>query len=93
MYSFSGIPAGYFTISSTGNSGNGTSNNTFNYVDLKGNTYTRDVDAAYDVITYDQQSGSLATTSLPTFSQASIPPPMPAARLPGGKGPMVVSKP
>ncbi|OJA19047.1 hypothetical protein AZE42_06312 [Rhizopogon vesiculosus] len=77
--------AGYFTISATGNGGNGTSNNTLTYVDLKGNTYTRDVDAAYDVITYDMQSGSLADTTLPIFPWVSQPQSMPAARLPGGK--------
>ncbi|KAG6376151.1 peptide N-acetyl-beta-D-glucosaminyl asparaginase amidase A-domain-containing protein [Boletus reticuloceps] len=78
--------AGYFTSATTGNSGNGTSNNTFSYIDTKGNTYDREVDAAYNVIIYDQQSGSLATSALP--------PPTPwlagmentpAARLPGGK--------
>ncbi|KAF8136358.1 peptide N-acetyl-beta-D-glucosaminyl asparaginase amidase A-domain-containing protein [Boletus edulis] len=49
--------AGYFTIATTGNSGNGTSNNTFSYIDTKGNTYDREVDAAYNAIVYDQQSG------------------------------------
>ncbi|KAG1756769.1 peptide N-acetyl-beta-D-glucosaminyl asparaginase amidase A-domain-containing protein [Suillus paluster] len=85
--------AGYFTISTTGNTGNGTSNNTFSYVDLKGNTYTRDVDAAYDVITYDQQSGSLATTALPTFPWPSNSQSILRARLPGGKGSKVVGNP
>ncbi|KAG0707751.1 peptide N-acetyl-beta-D-glucosaminyl asparaginase amidase A-domain-containing protein [Suillus ampliporus] len=85
--------AGYFTISTTGNGGNGTSNNTFSYIDLKGNTYTRDVDAAYDVITYDQQSGSLVTTALPTFSWPSNSQSIPGARLPGGKESKVVGKP
>jgi len=93
MYSSSCTPAGYYSISSTGNFGNGTSNNTFDYVDLKGNTYTRDVDAAYDVITYDKQSGSLPTTNLPTFAPLSKSPPVPGARLPGGKGSGVVGKP
>ncbi|KAG1753494.1 peptide N-acetyl-beta-D-glucosaminyl asparaginase amidase A-domain-containing protein [Suillus lakei] len=82
--------AGYFTISTTGNSGNGTSNNTFSYVDTKGNTYARDVDAAYDVITYDKQSGSLATTPLPTFPLASNSQSIPGARLPGGQGSQVM---
>ncbi|KAH7930776.1 hypothetical protein BV22DRAFT_999830 [Leucogyrophana mollusca] len=77
--------AGYFTIATTGNTGNGTSNNTFAYTDLKGNTYNREVDAAYDVITYDQQSGSLATGSLPQFPWASNSQDVPAARLPGGR--------
>ncbi|KAF9246518.1 peptide N-acetyl-beta-D-glucosaminyl asparaginase amidase A-domain-containing protein [Melanogaster broomeanus] len=78
--------AGYFTISTTGNSGNGTSNNTFGYVDTKGNTYYRDVDAAYNVITHDQQSGSLAISSLlPSSPFASNAQNVPAARLPGGK--------
>jgi hypothetical protein len=33
--------------------------------------YARDVDAAYDVIAYDEQSGSLATTPLPTLPLVS----------------------
>ncbi|KAF8844962.1 hypothetical protein BDN67DRAFT_1050060 [Paxillus ammoniavirescens] len=78
--------AGYFNISAAGNTGNGTSNNTFSYIDTKGNTYYRDVDAAYNVITQDQQSGSLATSTLPLSSPfASNAQNIPAARLPGGK--------
>lgn len=78
---------GFFVISSEGNYGNGTNNNTFSYVDLKGNTYYRTVDAALDNITYDQISGSLATGNtfeFPTFNplahlSVTIP------RLPGGR--------
>ncbi|KAI9566425.1 peptide N-acetyl-beta-D-glucosaminyl asparaginase amidase A-domain-containing protein [Boletus coccyginus] len=55
--------AGYFTITTPRNAGNGTSNNTFTYTDTKGNTYDRRVNAAYNVIVYDQQSGSLATST------------------------------
>ncbi|KAH7914650.1 peptide N-acetyl-beta-D-glucosaminyl asparaginase amidase A-domain-containing protein [Hygrophoropsis aurantiaca] len=78
--------AGYFTISTAGNTGNGTNNNTFAYADPKGNTYNRDVDAAYNVITYDQQSGSLAAeSSLPQFPWASNAQNIPTARLPGGR--------
>ena len=78
--------AGYFTIDTTGNAGNGTSNNTFAYTDTNGNTYDRGVDAAYNVIIYDQQSGSLATSTLPppttwTTNVQNAP----LARLPGGK--------
>ncbi|KAG9318485.1 peptide N-acetyl-beta-D-glucosaminyl asparaginase amidase A-domain-containing protein [Chiua virens] len=77
--------AGYFTISSAGNSGNGTSNNTFAYTDTHGNTYNRDVDAAYNVIVYDQQSGSLATNTLPPSAlEASTAQNIPV-RMPGGR--------
>jgi hypothetical protein len=79
------IPAGYLTILTTGVAANGTSNNTFSYVDTKGNTYVRDVDAAYDVITYDEQSGSLATTPLPTLPLFSNAKSIPGVRLPGGQ--------
>ncbi|KAH0830569.1 peptide N-acetyl-beta-D-glucosaminyl asparaginase amidase A-domain-containing protein [Lanmaoa asiatica] len=78
--------AGYFTISTTSNGGNGTSNNTFAYTDTKGNTYDREVDAAYNVIIYDQQSGSLASTTLsPPISSTTNAQNVPAARLPGSK--------
>ncbi|KAJ7449814.1 peptide N-acetyl-beta-D-glucosaminyl asparaginase amidase A-domain-containing protein [Mycena latifolia] len=54
------VAGGFFTIASTGNTGNGTSNNTFSYVDLAGNTFNRRVDAAFNNITLDVQSGSLS---------------------------------
>ncbi|KAH8980166.1 peptide N-acetyl-beta-D-glucosaminyl asparaginase amidase A-domain-containing protein [Lactarius hatsudake] len=38
----------------------GVSLNTFNYIDTEGNTYTRQVDAARDAITFDNQGGTLA---------------------------------
>ncbi|EEB96963.1 hypothetical protein MPER_03812, partial [Moniliophthora perniciosa FA553] len=43
-----------------GNFGNGTSNNTFSYVDAAGNTYNRRVNVAYNNIALDEESGSLA---------------------------------
>ena len=46
-------------------SSNGNSNNTFNYVDSAGNTYTRQVNASRDVITFDSQGGSLAPSPVP----------------------------
>lgn len=87
-----GYVAGYFTITITGaNTGNGTSNNTFAYTDTEGNTYDREVDAAYNVIIYDQQGGSLATSSVPPQipSTANVQN-VPAARLPGGKQSQIV---
>ena len=56
-------------LSPNGNTGNGTSNNTFAYSDQAGNTFNRVVDAAFDVITSDQQSGTLAPASAPEVSQ------------------------
>ncbi|KAH9177898.1 peptide N-acetyl-beta-D-glucosaminyl asparaginase amidase A-domain-containing protein [Lactarius sanguifluus] len=38
---------------------NGSSNNTFNYIDTEGNTYTREVNAASNAITFDNQGGTL----------------------------------
>ncbi|EPQ58116.1 hypothetical protein GLOTRDRAFT_136892 [Gloeophyllum trabeum ATCC 11539] len=81
------LASGYFTISSSGNYGNGTSNNTFNYVDLAGNTYWRNVDAALNNITYDEQGGSLAPGgyfSFPSFSPSTALT-IAGARLPGSK--------
>ncbi|KAH8978225.1 peptide N-acetyl-beta-D-glucosaminyl asparaginase amidase A-domain-containing protein [Lactarius akahatsu] len=39
---------------------NGTSSNTFNYIDTEGNTYTRQVNASGSAITFDNQGGTLA---------------------------------
>ena len=72
---------GFFTLSSTGNFGNGTSNNSLSYVDTAGNTYSRNVNAALNVITFDQQSGSLAPiTSTPNTRQPPINQPPELAR-------------
>ncbi|KAG1772681.1 peptide N-acetyl-beta-D-glucosaminyl asparaginase amidase A-domain-containing protein [Suillus occidentalis] len=78
--------AGFLTIFGSGGTANGTSDNTFSYVDTKGNTYARDVNAAYNVITYDKQSGSLAPTSVPTYPSTSNAHSIPGVRLPGGQG-------
>ncbi|KDQ60819.1 hypothetical protein JAAARDRAFT_173070 [Jaapia argillacea MUCL 33604] len=80
------LATGYFTISSTGNYGNGTSNNTLTYADRAGNTYDREVNAALNNITYDHQGGSLApgAQSFPAFPPWAQPA-IPAARLPGGR--------
>ncbi|KAK7467151.1 hypothetical protein VKT23_004210, partial [Stygiomarasmius scandens] len=59
------IATGFFHTASTGNTGNGTNNNTFTYKDTAGNTFNRQVNAALNVITLDQQSGSLAPASEP----------------------------
>ncbi|KAH9047942.1 peptide N-acetyl-beta-D-glucosaminyl asparaginase amidase A-domain-containing protein [Lactarius deliciosus] len=40
--------------------GSGGCSNTFNYVDTEGNTYTRQVNASIDTITFDNQGGTLA---------------------------------
>ncbi|KAK0228539.1 peptide N-acetyl-beta-D-glucosaminyl asparaginase amidase A-domain-containing protein [Armillaria fumosa] len=58
------ITTGFFQTASTGNTGNGTSNNTFTYSDTAGNTYQRIVNAALNNITFDKQSGSLAPTNI-----------------------------
>lgn len=63
-----------------GNFGNGTSNNTFSYSDTAGNTYNREVNAALDVITFNQESGSLAPETPPSF-----PPPPHFSAPAGGK--------
>jgi len=77
------VAGGFFTVASTGNTGNGTSNNTFSYVDLAGNTFNRRVDAAFNNITLDEQSGSLnqgpktplsSTHNAGTFAGARLPP-------------------
>ena len=54
------LAGGSYHTAATGNTGfNGTSNNTFDYVDTAGNTYTRQVNAFRNVITFDSQGGNL----------------------------------
>ncbi|KAF7304886.1 Peptide-N4-(N-acetyl-beta-glucosaminyl)asparagine amidase A [Mycena kentingensis (nom. inval.)] len=103
------ISGGFFNVSSAGNTGNGTSNNTlvfrhtltitdkqtnesFSYVDTKGNTYQRRVNAVLNNITLDEVSGSLASTTKkpagaivpgPTTNTGNFALP----RLPGGREP------
>ncbi|KAF8201834.1 peptide N-acetyl-beta-D-glucosaminyl asparaginase amidase A-domain-containing protein [Pholiota molesta] len=76
---------GFFFISSQGNTGNGTNNNVFSYVDAAGNTFFRTVNAALNNITFDQQSGTLAPTSPPHFPFAKVTGPLVKPRLPNGR--------
>jgi len=78
------LAGGYFVIANTGNTGTGTSNNTFSYTDLAGNTYNREVKAALNKVTYDHQSGTLARGSGPHSSGFSIASLAGGVRLPGG---------
>ncbi|KAJ7063314.1 peptide N-acetyl-beta-D-glucosaminyl asparaginase amidase A-domain-containing protein [Mycena amicta] len=93
------LSGGFFNISSSGkshgkecnlsytfsgNTGNGTSNNTFAYRDTQGNTYQRRVNAAFNNITLDVVGGSLAaapkaapvesTHNTNSFAGARLPP-------------------
>ncbi|KAK7467152.1 hypothetical protein VKT23_004211 [Stygiomarasmius scandens] len=53
--------SGFFQLVPGGtNFGNGTNNNTFEYLDSAGNTYRRLVNAAFNNITLDEESGNLA---------------------------------
>ena len=54
------VPDGFFQRRTGGNIGNGSSSNVFSYVDTVGNTYARKVNAALNVITLDEESGSMA---------------------------------
>lgn len=80
--------AGYFFLTDSGNYGNGTNSNTFSYTDTDGNTYWRNVNAAYDNITLDESGGSLASrtypSSFPHFSETRVLEVV-GARLPGKK--------
>ncbi|KAI0082802.1 hypothetical protein K474DRAFT_29725 [Panus rudis PR-1116 ss-1] len=79
------VAGGFFTIAPTGNSGNGTSNNTFSYVDLAGNTYDREVNSINTNIVFDHQGGSLAPKQQAHFPSFNTPFTVAKARLPGGK--------
>ena len=81
---------GIIVLSPNGNKGNGTSNNKFAYSDQAGYTFNRIVDAAFNVITSDRQSGTLAPPLTP--SAAELSPSIVSslnwfgvARLPGGR--------
>ncbi|KAL0581740.1 hypothetical protein V5O48_000322 [Marasmius crinis-equi] len=65
---------GFFQLATGGNFGNGTNNNTFSYVDSAGNTYNRRVNAAFNNITLDEESGSLAGSAefLPASADNSL---------------------
>ncbi|GLB34951.1 putative peptide N-acetyl-beta-D-glucosaminyl asparaginase amidase A [Lyophyllum shimeji] len=83
------ITDGFYQLATGGNFGNGTSNNTFAYADIAGNTYAREVNAALNIITLDREGGSLARTG-PTGESGSIfQVPLDsvygAVRLPGGQ--------
>ena len=77
--------AGFFFINPNGNTGNGTSNNQFSYIDAAGNTFFRTVNAALNNITFDQQSGTLAPISTPHFPFAKITGSQGKPRLPNGR--------
>ena len=77
---------GFFTIASTGNTGNGTNSNTFFYIDENGNTYDREVTAVNNNITADHQGGSLAPTSTFKFPPVVHSPlSLPFPRFPGAR--------
>ncbi|KAF9005653.1 peptide N-acetyl-beta-D-glucosaminyl asparaginase amidase A-domain-containing protein [Cyathus striatus] len=57
------LAGGFFVTAPTGNTGNGTNNNIFSYSDSQGNTFNRQVNAALNNITLDQQGGTLASST------------------------------
>ncbi|KAL0071407.1 hypothetical protein AAF712_001264 [Marasmius tenuissimus] len=83
----------FFQLATGGNFGNGTSNNTFSYADTAGNTYNRRVNAAFNNITLDEESGSLAGESFSSgisdgnsfAAPESLQRFYPGVRLPGGE--------
>ncbi|KAI0736722.1 peptide N-acetyl-beta-D-glucosaminyl asparaginase amidase A-domain-containing protein [Fomitopsis betulina] len=80
------VASAFFALSASGNYGNGTTNNTFSYVDFGGNTYWRNVGASDNNITYDDIGGSLAGDSYATpVSVPLVQGPLVKPRLPGGK--------
>ncbi|KAI0807607.1 peptide N-acetyl-beta-D-glucosaminyl asparaginase amidase A-domain-containing protein [Fomes fomentarius] len=82
------LATGFFHLSASGNSGNGTNSNTFSYVDQNGNTYDREVSVVNNNITSDRQDGTLPpqTLQLPSISHAAnIPLVVAKPRLPGAR--------
>ncbi|KAJ7905495.1 peptide N-acetyl-beta-D-glucosaminyl asparaginase amidase A-domain-containing protein [Mycena olivaceomarginata] len=78
------LAGGFFTIASTGNSGNVSYKTVlrFSYVDPAGNTFNRRVDAAFNNITLDLVSGSLSVASKQHVSNPSNAGSFAGARLP-----------
>ena len=64
---------GIIVSSLDGTKGNGTSNNTFSYTDEAGNTFNSVDDAAFNVITIDQEGGTLAPTQAADAKKAQEP--------------------
>lgn len=56
---------GFFHLAPTGNTGNGTNSNVFSYSDDAKNTYNRKVNAEFNNITLDVESGNLAPAPAP----------------------------
>ncbi|KAF7789510.1 hypothetical protein EIP86_000456 [Pleurotus ostreatoroseus] len=54
---------GFFEETANGNFGNGTSNDTFSYVDTKGNSFTREISSINSAVVSDKQGGTLAAVS------------------------------
>ncbi|KAI0256699.1 hypothetical protein BJV78DRAFT_1278358 [Lactifluus subvellereus] len=79
------LAGGSYHLAPTGHSGsNGTSNNTFCYVNTAGYTYTRQVHASSNVIAFDHQGGNLAPSPVPDQSSRVLPvQTFTKARLPG----------
>ncbi|KZV93378.1 hypothetical protein EXIGLDRAFT_717351 [Exidia glandulosa HHB12029] len=68
-----------------GRTGNGTNINSFKYLDLHGNSYTRDVAVTNNTISYDRVGGSLAGSPFQFVLQPAGRNVLDAARLPLGR--------
>ncbi|KAH9176080.1 hypothetical protein EDB89DRAFT_1903264 [Lactarius sanguifluus] len=82
----SGSRGGSLNIAPTGNTGSHGISNTVDYYDTAGNTYTRQVNASRNVITFDSQSGDPALNAI--ANRLIVVSPARAdtkARLPGGR--------
>ncbi|KAI0030815.1 peptide N-acetyl-beta-D-glucosaminyl asparaginase amidase A-domain-containing protein [Vararia minispora EC-137] len=67
------VAGGNFSVRATGNTGsNGTSSNTFSYVDTAGNSFFQQVSAFENRITLNTQSGSLAPSPLPAANADAV---------------------
>jgi hypothetical protein len=84
------IANGYLVRTPVGAITDGTNENQFFYNDTGGNTYWRVVNAAYNVITYDREGGSLSHErggpwDVPTADTQNVTSPGDIFRLPGGR--------
>ncbi|KAF9532984.1 peptide N-acetyl-beta-D-glucosaminyl asparaginase amidase A-domain-containing protein [Crepidotus variabilis] len=78
--------SGYFFLSSSGNTGNGTNSNVFSYSDEGNNTYRRRVNASLNKITLDDVAGTLSSSAIPITPSGSVDASDPPnARLPPGR--------
>lgn len=85
IHSYQHANGSIWTLPTGKRTGNGTNTNSLKYLDLYGNSYTRDVAVTNNSITYDRVGGSLAGSPFKFIAQILGRDEAPTARLPVGR--------